>query len=381
MEPRARPAPWRGRRLRTAVALLAAVLVAVAPVASSDAGPAAAKVVPSQMCRGLWIVPIAFGDGGPERTLRMVLDTGAGSTSVDPDAIQRVFGKRVRAGKKITLRDGEAGPMTIHKLRARTHDMDHLSLALGSRIDGILGFPTFREHLLTLDYPRGEVRVGTGELPEVDGVRIVRDVGTLRPYLSLEPGAVRVPVLVDSGSTGALTLRESDPVPWKVEPRATSAVVRYVGIRVEREGRMDGDVAVGQLVVRDPIVKLTDDGTRLLGYQFMRRFSWTFDTRNRRIELIPDGDAPIESPSEHGIGVAFRPVEGGFEVARVFDGLPGARAGLSEGDVVVAVNGVHVVERGCAPLIDPASNGPLLLTVRRDDLDVDVEVVPEILAP
>jgi len=45
------------------------------------------KVVPSQMCRGIWIVPISYGDH-PDKTIRFILDTGANVTSVDPDAIE-----------------------------------------------------------------------------------------------------------------------------------------------------------------------------------------------------------------------------------------------------------------------------------------------------
>jgi hypothetical protein len=379
--PRQRSVGSRVLRLGLVV-VVGAVLSLVPPARATDAGePAPGKRIPADLCRGLWIVPLAFGEGGPERTLRLVLDTGASETSVDPDAVQRVFGKRVRPGKKITLRDGTAGPMTVHRVRARTHDMDHLARALGTPIDGILGFPAFEDFLLTLDYPGREVRVGRGALPEVDGERVFRDVGTLRPYLMLEPGREPVPVLIDSGSTGALTLRESDVVSWAAEPRATGAVVRYRGIRIERTGRLDRDLTLGPLVALDPVTKLTADGTRLLGHDLMQRFSWTFDTRNRRIRMVPDGDAPIVMPPEWGIGVAFRPVDDGFAVARAFEDLPGARAGLRDGDVVVAVDGVPVHERGCRSLVDDGSPDPVVLTVRRDDRETTVEVVPQRIVP
>jgi hypothetical protein len=271
--------------------------------------------------------------------------------------------------------------MTVRKLRARTHDMDHLALALGTSIDGILGFPTFEDFLLTLDYPNGEVRVGKGALPDVDGTRVFRDVGTLRPYLLLKPGEEPVPVLIDSGSNGALTLRDADVVRWKAEPRATSAVVRYRGIRVERTGRLDRDLPLGPLTARDPVTKLTEDGTRLVGHDLMHRFTWTFDTRNRRIRMVPDGEAPIETPPEWGIGVAFRPVDEGFEIARVFEGLPGAEAGLRTGDVVVAVDGIPVGERGCRPVVNDRSPDPAILTLLRDGRETSVTVVPELMVP
>jgi len=62
-------------------------------------------------------------------------------------------------------------------------------------------------------------------------------VGRSRPYLALEVGGTRIPVLIDSGSTGRLTLRESDPLRWEVEPVQVAASVRYNEIRIDRAGQ------------------------------------------------------------------------------------------------------------------------------------------------
>jgi carboxyl-terminal processing protease len=46
-----------------------------------------------------------------------------------------------------------------------------------------------------------------------------------------------------------------------------------------------------------------------------------------------------QPPSFTGIGVSVAPDRRGLRIARVFDGSPAARAGLHEGDLIVAVNG------------------------------------------
>jgi carboxyl-terminal processing protease len=46
-----------------------------------------------------------------------------------------------------------------------------------------------------------------------------------------------------------------------------------------------------------------------------------------------------QPPSFTGIGVSVSPTRPGLRIARVFDGSPAARAGLREGDQIVAVNG------------------------------------------
>jgi hypothetical protein len=324
-------------------------------------------------------VPLTFGED-PERVLHLVLDTGAGETSVDPDAIERVFGKRVRVGKKINLRDGTAGPLQVRKLPSKVHEMDHLARALGYEIDGILGFPTFRDLLLTLDYPRSEVRIARGTLGPPDGVEIVKDYGKSRPYLALDIGGKRLPVLIDSGSAGGVRLRKDDPVEWEVPPRPVGGAVGYTGIDLVSAGRMRGDLRVGPLRVERPLVRL-DDGTRLVGADILERFEATFDQKKRRIRLVPDSEEPIVLAPARGIGVALRPVAEGFEIARVFPGTPAEASGLRKGDLLVAFDGVPIDERGCRNPWDDADNRNTRLTVRRGGSDRDVDVEIAVLVP
>jgi carboxyl-terminal processing protease len=61
------------------------------------------------------------------------------------------------------------------------------------------------------------------------------------------------------------------------------------------------------------------------------RFSHYLSPREYREFNLP--------PSFTGIGVSVAPDRRGLRIARVFDGSPAARAGLREGDLIVAVNG------------------------------------------
>jgi len=336
-------------------------------------------VVPSETCRGLWIVPVSFGDD-PGQTLDFVLDTGAGTTSVDPDSLGWLD-RPVRAGKSTVLRGGKAGPLSIHKIKVQVHEMDHLGRALGRPIDGILGFPTFKSMLLTLDYPAGEVRVSEGSLPEVDGQTVFRDVGKTRPYLALEVGGATIPVLLDSGSADGFTLRESDPLSWESEPRGVSGSVRYSGVRLDTKGRLGEDLVFGPLVAERPIVEIVEDGTRLSGVKIMHRFVWTFDQRKGRIRMIADSDSPIRTGPVWGMGLAFRPVDAGFEVVHVFADAPGADAEIRQGDVVTAIDGTPVYRRGCASLNDPPGDEEILFSIVREGEKIDVRLAPRILVP
>jgi hypothetical protein len=338
------------------------------------------KVIPAESCQGLWIVPFVY-DGEPGGTLRLILDTGASTTSLDPDAIRRVFGRKVRAGKKVRIRNVHAGPLKIRSLRVRTHELDHLRRALGSEVDGILGFRVFEELLLALDYPAGEVRVATGSLPAVDGATVFRDVGTVRPYLVLDLGGERLPVLIDSGSAGGLTLRESDSVRWEVDPRPLAASVGYDSIRLQRTGRAAGAYAFGPSVLERPRVDLRKDGARLIGFEILRHSSWTFDTRHHRIRITPASPSPISSVPMRGAGFALRPVAAGFEIIQLFPNTPAAEVGLRAGDVLTAIDGEPIFERGCRSVSESGDGQRLLLTVDREGEQFEVAVEIGVLVP
>jgi len=338
------------------------------------------KVVPSQMCRGLWIVPVSYGDH-PDKTIRLILDTGANVTSVDPDAIERVTNRRIRAGRKIRLKNGEAGPLKINSMKVTSHEMDKLSRALGADVDGILGFRTFRSMLLTLDYLNSEIRVANGELPKVDDLTIFRDYGKSRPFVPLTLAGAGHTVLVDSGATGGLTLRDSDVTDWLHAPIATSGSVRYKTIQLNSEGRAQGSWSFGPLTIDQPIVKIANSGSRLAGFEILQRFVWTFDQHNNRIRMQADPDEPILMKSVAGTGLILNPKDEGFEVVRVLDGMPGDKAGVQKGDVIVAIDDTPVYERGCNSVAEKIPGEIAIFSVQRDDDLLSIAIEMAVLVP
>jgi membrane-associated protease RseP (regulator of RpoE activity) len=206
-------------------------------------------------------------------------------------------------------------------------------------------------------------------------------VGKVRPYLALDLDGTTIPVLVDSGSTSGLTLRASDPLEWAIEPRAVSASVRYTEIRIDKTGRLDGDVAYGPLILERPIIEVIENGTRLSGEDLMRRFVWTFDQRARRIRMIAPSEDPIRTGPVRGTGLALRPVDAGFEVVHVFPGSPAAEAEIEEGDLIVAIDGTPVYERGCVSFDDDSDREAVTLSIVRDGREIDTRVLSRILVP
>jgi hypothetical protein len=366
------------RRLALILPLLflATPVPAAAPTATDLAVPD--LVLPSETCRGLFIVPVTFGKGGGT-TLELLLDTGSTWTFIDPGAIRTMLGRVVRAGR-VSFQNGRIGEYGIGPLRAYIYPMKTLSRAVGRDIDGILGFPVFKDVLLTLDYPAEEIRISSGRLPRPDGREIFRDVGFKRPRLKVDVGGRRVKVLLDSGSTAHFKLKPTDRIKWSVEPRLVGASVLFAGVTLKEAGRSGDPVQFGPLIFEAPVVSLTGD-ERLVGWHVLRHFVLTFDQKKDRIRMLPDDTAPVRMGPLVGPGVATRPRPEGLEIIRVFPGTSAEAAGLREGDLVIAVNGTPVHERGCGDPRGVPAGQRQVWSFLRDGIRAEVEIETETLVP
>jgi hypothetical protein len=327
--------------MRLRAAALAFCVVAGTSVAAELEGP---YVLPTDRCGDYFMVRMAV-DGDPQRMLSMLLDTGASHTIIDVDAAERVAGKPIAIGRNARFRELVAGELRFKGVRAKVLRMDHLQLAVGAPMDGILGFPAFRELLLTIDYPAGEVRVRRGSLPGPDGLRILPTiVEKRRPFIELEFGGHHRPVLLDSGAWGGFVLRNSAALRLVDEPVAYDSSLRIDRVMIKSGARLAGDVRLATATLARPTIQLAES-TELVGASVMRHFSITFDQRARRVLFERAQDDPIEFPAMRDFGWSVSPKNEGYRVLRVFDGLGADRAGIRAGDLVVAIDGTPVYER------------------------------------
>ena len=338
----------------------------------------AEEVLPSETCRGLFIVPVTVGEA-EGATLDLLFDTGASRTFVDPGALAGLVDPGTRVGK-VLFRSARIGGHELGPLRASVHPMKTLSLALGREIDGILGFPAFRDVLLTLDYPAEEMRVASGRLPRPDGREIFSVTGSKRPHLNVEVGGRRLRLLVDSGSAGRFQLKPTDTTVWSVAPRPVGASVLFASVVVKEGGRLGSAIQFGPLRFEEPVVAIWS-GTRLAGWHVLRHFVLTFDQKKKRMRMQPNGTAPVRLAPQVGSGLAVRPRAEGLEIMQVFSGTSAESAGLLEGDLIVALDGTPVHERGCRdPGAGPAGRREVV-SYLRDGVRSEVEIETELLVP
>lgn len=345
---------------------------------SATASAQDVHIVPTEMCRDYFFVPLVMAEREDRaedeagRTLWFLFDTGAAVTHVDPDAIERITGRDVRDNRRIAITDAHSGPVSFNRLPARVSELDHLSVALGREIDGILGFTAFEDFLLTLDYGVSEMRIESGTLPRPDNDTVFNASGPdNRPWIRLRlPGRSRR-VLIDSGAAATpLALNRIERYPLTAEARAIGASIRFRHIEYRQGGRLNGEATFGDVVFDQPLVEEVP-GTELLGGMMMRHFVWTFDQDNERVRVERiDGEGSIPMDAEITHGLALRPVGDHVRIEHILDGSRAGAAGLQVGDIITHLDALPMRTRGCGT--DDDTPDSVVMTRLRDGETVDV---------
>lgn len=160
------------------------------------------------------------------------------------------------------------------------------------RIDGMLAFNLFKDHLLTLDYPGKKVRIETGDLPKANGKNILDyDSGTddlVR--VDIQIGSQKIKAQIDSGNMfSAFSLPAS-----VVEKSGLSSEAVVVGKSATisstieiKEARLKDTIRLGSFEFPQPMIIFPSlsETTAEIGSKFLSEFAITLDQKNRRLKL------------------------------------------------------------------------------------------------
>lgn len=340
--------------------------------------------LPTELCRNYFFVPVELAprEGYSEdRILWFLHDTGASSSYVDPDSVERVAGIHPKPGTRVHLRDVNIGSVEYNRITARASELDHLSNALGRQIDGILSFGAFKDFLLTLDYQDGTLRLEKGELPKPNDVDVFSAKGKdYRPWMKVRFSERSRRMLIDSGAgLSSLIVRRLDKYRTVSEPSviSVSAGLRLSDAEYRLAGRAAHPVNFGPHELRSPMLGSTTD-TEVIGGDIMQHFDWTFDQKNKRFRMIRnDPDAPMEFAPEIGTGVMFNPTAGGLLVHEIRENSPARQLDIEAGDLVTTINGSPLAERGC----NISDEEPLKVGFLRDGQIKEVILEQYVLVP
>lgn len=172
----------------------------------------------------------------------------------------------------------------------KTVAMDRVRLGGDDAPVGVLSFAMFPGCLVTLDYPRKEVRIRAGALPAPDdqSVFAYRD-GRPIPSLTIAVGDEKIEAHLDSGSGGGLSLptKLAEKLPLEGKPVETGKKARSVsGEFSVFEAKLKGKLVFGKFSYENPTIEFSDVVRRgNLGGRILDKFEITLDVKNRRFEM------------------------------------------------------------------------------------------------
>lgn len=290
-----------------------------------------------------------------------LVDTGASVTLVSPEFAKRYGGRDPFPADAPLVRvkssEGDTALLTttllprlqlegarFEDVQALVYDLAPLSAHLGVKIDGILGFPLFRETLLTLDYAHTRVELRRLSSPPPAGATIPFNNDRRTPIISLRFGDQTFAALVDSGSDADLSL---NPVGLRavftVVPRPGGMVGTLTNDREQLIGRLDGSLMIGSHALLHPVADLTDELSSI-GGGILRYFTVTFDQERGQVTFDRERHDPIPPEARRSAGLSFTKTPAYWRVANVIHSSPAAGAGIQPGDLVTRINGEPVAK-------------------------------------
>jgi len=315
--------------------------------------------LPAQSLGNCLIVEAKWDRGGPYHFL---VDTGSSVTLVTPTLAKRYAAKdapppdapRVRVASAdggftelpaTTIQRLDFGDLRFDDVPVLIYDCAPLTAHFGLKIDGVLGFPLFRETRLTLDYPRTRVIVQRANSTALTpGSTVPLDDASKTPLIRVRLGDRTLVALIDSGSDAPFSLNPVGIDPeFAVAPRAGATVSTLTGDRPQQVGRLAETLVLGRYELPRPIVELTDE-LSTIGGGILKNFTVTFDQQRDRVTFHRDSREPIPAPPRRSAGVSFTRTPAYWRVASVIPGSPADQARMEPGDLVTRVNGEHVAK-------------------------------------
>ncbi|MFN2315115.1 MAG: aspartyl protease family protein [Gemmatimonadales bacterium] len=157
-------------------------------------------------------------------------------------------------------------------------------------VDGVLGYNALQYSSFTLDFPGQRLVLHQGSLPPPDGRTVFSYelVGRM-PYISVHVGRDSLLMNVNTGAAEVMTV----PPSWQPRVRWAAAAVpgratfnNQTGRTQVLEGRLADTLRFGELTILSPLVYVNPDAEDAwLGAAAMAGAVWTFDPRQRRVEV------------------------------------------------------------------------------------------------
>jgi len=313
--------------------------------------------IPASVIAGYFIIETKWDKHGPWRFL---VDTGSTVTLLSPEYVARYFTltKDGSSASPINVLSASGAidqltPATVRTIRiggaqfsnvpVLVYDCAALSAHFGMKIDGVIGFPLFRDTVFTLDYPRATLDIHRpNAIHPTSGTTIAFNNEKHAPIIPVQLGDETLSVLIDTGCDGALELNPVGLVPaYAQPPRPGATIGTFAGDRMQEIGRLAPELHIGAYTIASPIADITDQLSSI-GSEILENYRITFDQKNSSVTFFRETDAPLTLDTQYSTGLGFTKTPAYWRVASIVPDSPAEEAEIHVGDIVSRINGEPV---------------------------------------
>jgi len=256
--------------------------------------------LPTRNIRGFLFVEARINDAGP---FLFLVDTGAEMLLVNshvataaglhtdlPVQVSSIEGHAT--GSRTKIHHLDCGGLTLCGLHAvvMPHGaLDHFDHELGSKLDGVIGFPSFAAVVLEMDFAKHEISVVRQNAADLPDDRAIPFTGT-RPVISLEIAGNTVDCIIDTGAafTFALPSIDAEALSSAADPSDSIITTDVSGKKVNREcAHLAGDIRHGEIAWRNPPLFTSPAGAPpIIGVAAIASWRVAFDQRHKRFHVL-----------------------------------------------------------------------------------------------
>jgi predicted aspartyl protease len=247
------------------------------------------------------VIELRLNGKGP---YRFILDTGASVSVVSTDLDSELSLPRSPGVHAASSADGSA-PAIVEISETRIGDavlsgLIAAVMPLGKLLTGenaprgVISAASFPGYLVTFDYPAKLITIAKGELKAPDSRSTFEYADSeIIPKIPVSVAGHETAVHIDTGSSFGLTLpaRFLQELPLASPPRDAGTERTPGGKFAASMAAVRGYIEIGQYKLDIPEVRFSDvrpgndPAVGNIGYEVLRTFVLTFDSKNRRIQL------------------------------------------------------------------------------------------------
>jgi hypothetical protein len=298
-------------------------------------------------------------------TLNFILDTGSGGISLDSATVD-YFGLKGTPSNR-TIR-GIAGirnvsflnnstlhlpGLTIDSLNFHINDYSILTAVYGEKIDGIIGYSVFSRYIIKVDYDSSKLEFWTKGLYKYPrGGYLLKPVINTIPVQQLrvkDERTINARFLYDMGAGLNMMLSTdflNDSSLLDKKRRLFTKEAEGLGGKIDMAMTVIKEIKLGPYKFRNVPIYVFSDTFNITSYPFLggligndilRRFNVILNYDKRDIYLVPNSH--FNEPFDYSYtGIELYYIDGKILIGDVAKDSPAEKAGLQEGDMVVAVN-------------------------------------------